>query len=302
MQKGPDQQLYVLAPTGWQANGLFRVDTGADRLVAIHPGMAGAAAFTLDAQGQVYYVGSFGKPGQKPQAIARYRLAEGAAGQAGYLPANGDLGGGENLVTRGILARPDGSLITRVVTTSPDGAQWPRLRLERFAADGTRTGFFDVQEHYGWPAHQHLYAVVKAFHPSALIYHLEPYSDGGVLLVIEALNTVFRLSAEGKVLWAAGARPEAGGDTAPFSSPRDVAVDRRGNIWVVDAGNSNLVCLSPEGKVRGSYGHLVDADSRDGSGFNQPIAIETVRSVDGAEYLYVGDSGNARYAKYRIDE
>ena len=101
-------------------------------------------------------------------------------------------------------------------------------------------------------------------------------------------------------MWAAGVRPELTGERVDFGSPRDLAVDGRGKVWVVDAEKNEVVCLSPAGKVLTRVGHFGNVDSRDGTGFNHPEGIAIGRGAGGADYLYVADTGNFRYAKFKL--
>jgi hypothetical protein len=300
LQSGPDGRIYFLSPRGggpWSGDvPLMALDPSTDQFVQVHPGprQPWPTAFALDTKGNVYYAGRFGSANGKGRGLMRFRVAGGDAGKPEWLPPGGDLGGDENTCIHGILALPDGSIITRFIT------DWTRLRLERLAPDGKRAPFFDVQEHYGLAPFENIYAMVKGFHPSALMYHLEPYPDGGVILVVEVLSTVFRLTPEGKVVWAAGVRPELTGERVDFGSPRDLAVDGRGKVWVVDAEKNEVVCLSPAGKVLTRVGHFGNVDSRDGTGFNHPEGIAIGRGPGGADYLYVADTGNFRYAKFKL--
>ncbi len=300
LQSGPDGRIYFLSPRGggpWSGDvPLMALDPATDQFAQVHPGprQQWPAAFALDTQGNVYYAGRFGSPNGKGCGLERFRHADDDSGKPEWLPTGGDLGGDENTCIHGILALPDGSVLVRFLT------DWTRLRLERLAPDGKRTPFFDVQEHYGLAPHENIYAMVKGFHPSALMYHLEPYPDGGMILVVEVLSTVFRLTPEGKVVWAAGVRPEQSGEGVDFGSPRDAAVDGRGNVWVVDTEKSAIACLSPTGKVLTRLGHFGNVDSRDGSGFNHPEGIAIGRGADGADHFYVADTGNFRYAKFKL--
>ena len=96
-----------------------------------------------------------------------------------------------------------------------------------------------------------------------------------------------------------GAQPQGGADTVDFLAPRDTAVDSRGRIWVVDAEMQKVYCLSPAGKLLLVHGGPATWDDATGEGFSQPTGV-AVAGLDGVDYLYVGDAGNQRLVKYRI--
>lgn len=67
------------------------------------------------------------------------------------------------------------------------------------------------------------------------------------------------------------------GQQARFFSPRDLALDAQGNLWVADALNHAIRLISPDGQVRTLAGNG-EAGGRDGAGaevrFNEPVNIE----------------------------
>ncbi len=80
-----------------------------------------------------------------------------------------------------------------------------------------------------------------------------------------------------------GLRDGEGGQ-AQFFSPRDLALDARGNLWVADGLNHAIRLISPEGQVTTLAGNG-EAGGRDGKGsevrFNEPVNI-TLDSVGNA--------------------
>ena len=94
---------------------------------------------------------------------------------------------------------------------------------------------------------------------------------------------------QAQILWQTG---QCGSASGQFRSPNGLTLDRQGNLWVADTGNSRLVEIDPKGKivaVLGSRGH-------ENGQFHQPfdLAVEP----DGG--LVVLDSANARgFAAFR---
>jgi hypothetical protein len=79
-----------------------------------------------------------------------------------------------------------------------------------------------------------------------------------------------------------------------------VAVDSRGRVWVVDGETQKIYCLSPAGKLLLTHGGAATWDDVRGAGFSRPSGIAVV-ALDGVDYLYVGDAGNQRIVKYRVE-
>ncbi len=84
------------------------------------------------------------------------------------------------------------------------------------------------------------------------------------------------------------------GAAARFASPKDLAVDRAGNVFVSDSGNHLLrKIVASTGEVTTLAGALSKSGSADGSGaaarFNSPLGAV----ADNVGNLFVADSGNS---------
>ena len=189
----------------------------------------------------------------------------------------------------GVLPDKDGSVIMRVVE---EGYQkgWPALAIKRILPSGDMKTILDFGE---------LYGKRRTFAPWDMQYAVRRDAEGNLLLASVPLCSVLKATPEGKVLWEAGPNPSGGADYIAFRAPRDLAVDSRGNLWVVDGDLNQLMCLSSQGKLLLTYGHFGGVDARDGQGFDTPSGV-AVTQVDGREFLYVGDAGNQRLVKYEI--
>ena len=87
------------------------------------------------------------------------------------------------------------------------------------------------------------------------------------------------------------------GSAARFNTPDGVAVDRTGNVYVVDSVNNTIRKITPGGLVTTFAGTPGAKGSTDGTGaaarFNDPHGI----AVDIAGFIYVADSGNSTIRK-----
>jgi hypothetical protein len=189
----------------------------------------------------------------------------------------------------GLLPDEDGGVYVRVVEEGWEKG-WPALTIKKVHADGTIKPWLD----FGM-----LYAKRRAFGPWECNYSLQFDAERNVIFTALPLQAVYKVTREGKILWEAGAQPQGGGDTVEFVAPRGTATDSRGRVWVVDGETQKIYCLSPAGKLLLEHGGPATWDDRQGAGFSRPSGIAVV-TLDGVDYLYVGDAGNQRLVKYRI--
>jgi glucose/arabinose dehydrogenase/sugar lactone lactonase YvrE len=75
-----------------------------------------------------------------------------------------------------------------------------------------------------------------------------------------------------------------------FNAPEGIAVDRRGNIYVVDTGNNRIQKFSANGTFLGKFGSFGTNDTS----FDAPEGI----AVDQQGNVYVVDTGNNRIQKF----
>lgn len=117
---------------------------------------------------------------------------------------------------------------------------------------------------------------------------------GNLYVADEGNNTIRKITPGGVVTTLAGTAGTSGsadgtGAAAQFCSPRGVAVDAGGNVYVADAGNGTIRKITPGGVVTTLAGAAGTPGSADGTGaaarFHGPSGL----AVDAAGNVYVGD-------------
>jgi DNA-binding beta-propeller fold protein YncE len=129
--------------------------------------------------------------------------------------------------------------------------------------------------------------------------------DGsGNVYVADMLNNAIRkITPDGLVITLAGnlaydtGNADGTGSTARFCHPCGLAVDSGNNIYVADAGNQTIRCITPAGVVTTLAGLAGQSGSADGTAsvarFWHPAGL----ALDHLGNLYVTDQGNAAIRK-----
>jgi sugar lactone lactonase YvrE len=118
-------------------------------------------------------------------------------------------------------------------------------------------------------------------------------------------HTVRRIDASGNVSTVAGSPGVCGsangrGDVARFCNPQDIDVDKWGNVYVVDTGNSTIRMIDPKGEVRTLAGQAGQCGSVEGSPTVSRLCAPSGIAVDGND-LYIADTGNATIRRINLD-
>lgn len=124
--------------------------------------------------------------------------------------------------------------------------------------------------------------------PNGLGLHpVEPF-----LYVADTFNgRVRKLDISGSEVTVVADYGEPGTEAGTMGLPTDVAVSRRGEIYIAEPGLNRIQIFSPEGRFRLAHGRLGIAPGR----FNAPVGIALDRNDD----FYVVDSANRRIQKFR---
>jgi Dockerin type I domain/NHL repeat len=121
--------------------------------------------------------------------------------------------------------------------------------------------------------------------------------DGsGNVYVADSLNhTIRKITPAGVVTTLAGTALSSGsadgtGSAARFNSPRGVAVDGSGNVYVADFYNHTIRKITPAGVVTTFAGTAGSVGSADGTGSAARFGNLTGVAVDGSGNVYVADT------------
>jgi len=128
-------------------------------------------------------------------------------------------------------------------------------------------------------------------------------ASGNIFIADQHNNRIRMVNAAGIITTVTGGTPGFSGDGGPaasaqISNPGGVAVDRAGNLFIADIGNSRIRVVNPAGIIgtlagNGTVGFSGDGGPATSAQFVVPLDV----SVDAAGNLFIADQGN-----YRIRE
>ena len=143
--------------------------------------------------------------------------------------------------------------------------------------------------------------VARFYNPSGLAVDIA----GDIYVGDTSNGTIRKISTAGVVTTLAGAAGLFGstdgtGSTARFSSPKGVAVDEVGSVYVADWGNSTIRKVTSDGTVTTLAGAAGSGGSNDGTGSGARFYVPEGVAVDSTGNIYVADTGNSTIRKITI--
>ena len=126
-------------------------------------------------------------------------------------------------------------------------------------------------------------------------------SSGNAYVVDSGNNVIRKITPAGQVSTIAGSSTADGSDdgagtAALFLSPRGMAIDSAGNVYVADNGNKRIRKITPAGLVSNLAGSTNGYADGAGAAAQFGSVVEHV-AVDSAGNVYVSDSSNFRIRK-----
>ena len=126
-------------------------------------------------------------------------------------------------------------------------------------------------------------------------------AQGNVYVADYSNHRIRKVTPAGVVSTLAGSNSgyqDGVGAAARFSSPRGVATDAQGNVYVADAGNHRIRKIRPDGTVTTIAGSI--QGFADGAALQAKFDTPSSVAVDQHGNIYVGDSGNYRVRKISL--
>lgn len=127
-------------------------------------------------------------------------------------------------------------------------------------------------------------------------------SSGNIYVADEGNHTIRKISPAGVTSTLAGTAGSSGsadgtGGAARFNSPRGVATDSGGNLYVADSGNHTIRKITPAGLVTTLAGMAGSSGNLNGTGSAARFLAPGRLAADSAGNIYVADTFNHRVRK-----
>jgi sugar lactone lactonase YvrE len=189
-------------------------------------------------------------------------------------------------ILRGIVIDKSGNLFV---------AEWGGRKIRKITQDGTVTTFAGSGENGSADG---LGANASFSSP----WGIATDGFGNFYVADSGNNKIRKITPDGLVTTFAGSGGNASTDgtgiNASFSNPRDLAVDKFGNLYVTEVVSSNhkIRKITPNGAVT-TFAGSGEAGSSDGIGSSATFSIPSGIAVDDGGNVYVSDSGNDKIRK-----
>jgi sugar lactone lactonase YvrE len=120
---------------------------------------------------------------------------------------------------------------------------------------------------------------------------------GNAFVTNNGNNVILKLTPQGAMSVFAGkpgtdGSEDGAGGAARLASPRGIAIDPAGNLYVADEGNSNIRMITPAGAVSTLAGEARQTGSSDGTGKAAHFAAPRGVAADASGNVYVADTDN----------
>jgi RHS repeat-associated protein len=220
--------------------------------------LAAPAGVAIDAEGNAWVADTAHNRIQVFNSKGQFLRQFGATGS----------GNGQFISPRGVAIAPNGNLFVadtgnkRVQVFKPSGEF-----VRKFGSEGTGNGQFKALQDLTVDAEGNVWTL-----------------EGGGFL---GNNRVQKLSAEGTYISQFGT---AGSGNGQLQSPRGIALDATGNVWVADTANNRIQAFKPNGEFIGKFGALGEA--------NGQLKAPHDLAFDAEGNIWVDDTGNNRIQRF----
>lgn len=129
------------------------------------------------------------------------------------------------------------------------------------------------------------------------------FDEAGNLYVANAgADTVVKVSESGRATILAGSPRHRGsrdgqGTEAEFNNPAGVALDRSGNVYLVDNANNTIRRISPDGDVTTFAGKAGESGGATGKGTAARFTAPEGIAINSGGTIYITDTGNNRICR-----
>ncbi|MCX6944180.1 MAG: NHL repeat-containing protein, partial [Opitutales bacterium] len=239
----------------------------------------------VDSTGNVFVADTYSCTIRKITAGGVVTTLAGTAGSVGW--ADGTGGAAQFNYPSGVAADSAGTVYV---------ADYFNHTIRQIAGGGAVTTLAGTAGSTGFA--DGLGSAARFYYPSGVAVD----GSGNLYVADNNNSTIRKVTSSGVVTTLAGTAGSTGsadgfGSAARFYSPRNVAVDGAGNVYVADNGSHTIRQITSGGAVTTLAGAAFSSGSTDGTGsaarFYAPFGL----AADSAGNIYVADTGNSTIRK-----